>query len=76
MHQGTADSPPPPRQRMFTTLRRYVKGHQTRQVASDGRFGALKRLVAWFGPCALEESGLMMPSNDSWSPEMLDLLQR
>ncbi|XP_037071446.1 pre-mRNA-processing factor 39-like [Pollicipes pollicipes] len=63
-------------QRMFHTLRRYVKWHQTRQVAPDGRFVALKRLVAWFGPCSLEESGLMMPANDSWAPELLDLLQR
>ncbi|XP_043222809.1 uncharacterized protein LOC122382017 [Amphibalanus amphitrite] len=61
--------------RMFQTLRRYVKWHQTRQVAADGRFVALKRLVAWFGPCGLDESGLKMPSNDSWSPELLDLLQ-
>lgn len=61
---------------MFSTLRRYVKWHQTRQIAPDGRFVALKRLVAWYGACGLDESGLVMPANDNWPPELLDLLTR
>ena len=60
---------------MFNRLRRYCKWHQ-KQVQIGGEWKYETRLVAWYGPCDYNYSGLALEKNLNWAPELLDLLHR
>ena len=60
---------------MFNRLRKYCKWHQ-KQVKIGGDWKYETRLVAWYGPCEYNYSGLQMDKNLNWAPELLDLLHR
>ncbi len=60
---------------MFHKLRRYCKWHQ-KQVRIGGAWKYETRLVAWYGPCNYDYSGLHLEKNLNWAPELLDLLHR
>ena len=60
---------------MFNRLRKYCKWHQ-KQVKIGGDWKYETRLVAWYGPCEYNYSGLQLDKNLNWAPELLDLLHR
>ena len=60
---------------MFSRLRKYCKWHQ-KQVKIGGDWKYETRLVAWYGPCDYNYSGLQLDKNLNWAPELLDLLHR
>ena len=60
---------------MFNRLRKYCKWHQ-KQVKIGGDWKYETRLVAWYGPCEYNYSGLHLDKNLNWAPELLDLLHR
>jgi alkylated DNA repair dioxygenase AlkB len=60
---------------MFNRLRKYCKWHQ-KQAKIGGDWKYETRLVAWYGPCDFEHSGLTLEKNSNWAPELLDLLDR
>ena len=60
---------------MFNRLRKYCKWHQ-KQVKIGGLWKYETRLVAWYGPCDYDYSGLHLDKNLNWAPELLDLLHR
>ena len=46
------------------------------QVKIGGEWKYETRLVAWYGPCDYNYSGLQLDKNLNWAPELLDLLHR
>ena len=60
---------------MFNRMRKYVKWHQ-KQMKIGGEWKYETRLVAWYGPCDYNYSGLNLERNPNWCPELLDLLHR
>ena len=60
---------------MFNRMRKYVKWHQ-KQMKVGGEWKYETRLVAWYGPCDYNYSGLNLDRNPNWCPELLDLLHR
>ena len=60
---------------MFNRLRKYCKWHQKQvKIGNDWKYET--RLVAWYGPCDYNYSGLQLDKNLNWAPELLDLLHR
>ena len=62
-------------QKMLEVLRKGTKWHQTTWVV-DGETVDVPHFVSWVGPCDYKDRGLVLPKNDSWRPEIVDLLHR
>ncbi|XP_018018000.1 uncharacterized protein LOC108674549 isoform X2 [Hyalella azteca] len=62
-------------QKMFEVLRKNTKWHQRRMII-DGEGVNVPHLLSWVGPCDYSYRGMTLYKNDSWRPEIVDLLHR
>lgn len=60
---------------MFEVIRKNVKW-QPRRVMQDSDNVATPHLVSWVGPCDYSHRGVTLHKNDTWRPEIVDLLHR
>uniref|UniRef100_A0A6A7FSF9 Pre-mRNA-processing factor 39 n=1 Tax=Hirondellea gigas TaxID=1518452 RepID=A0A6A7FSF9_9CRUS len=62
-------------QKMFEVLRKNTKWHQRRMLI-DGEGVNVPHLLSWVGPCDYSYRGMTLYKNDTWRPEIVDLLHR
>ncbi|CAL4082677.1 unnamed protein product, partial [Meganyctiphanes norvegica] len=60
---------------MFRVLRKSLKWHQ-RRMNLNGDWVNQARLMSWIGPCEYNYCGMRLDKNQTWLPEIVDLLHR